>query len=583
MREFFAFRRYLRRCKALFILGLLAGFFAALASGAGVPYFIKIVFAEVFESPDSKYSALEIFLVAAQLPGVFLLRGFCGYFNQYWMNYCGLRVLEGIRKDLFSKIQYLPLAYHDRNKSGDLLSRILSDTTLLQFTLQESANDLFRQPMQVVFAFATLIFLSLQEKDAAIVLLICAGAPMAMIPVFFIGRRLKVRGLQMQEAQAEMTQCLNENLEGATEIRTFNLQDQQISFFDALLRKLFRSQMKVVKYERLTQPLIEFLSAALVAFSFVYCYLKGVPFSTFMALGGVLFMTYDPLKRIFRVYGNIQKCQGAINRVNDILHETDSIRDAENPKPAPRGKSSILFEKVSFAYTEAPVLHGVEVEIPAGQVVALVGPSGAGKSTFAKLIPRLYEVTSGSIRINGTDIREFSKWDLRDHIAIVSQHPVLFNDTLFSNIRLGRENASEEDVYQAARNAFAHSFISELEEGYQTLAGERGDRLSGGQKQRIAIARAFLRNSPILILDEATSALDAQSEEEIQRALNSLVIGKTVIIIAHRFSTIRLADRIFVFDKGRLIANGAHGELYKRSPLYTELYDKQLYGAGGAN
>lgn len=576
MREFFAFRRYLRRCKALFILGLLAGFFAALASGAGVPYFIKIVFAEVFESTDSQYSAWEIFLVAAQLPGVFLVRGFSGYFNQYWMNYCGLRVLEGIRRDLFSKIQFLPLAYHDRNKSGDLLSRILSDTTLLQFTLQESANDLFRQPMQVVFAFATLIFLSLQEKDAAIVLLICAGGPMAMIPVFFIGRRLKIRGLQMQEAQAEMTQCLNENLEGATEIRTFNLQDQQISFFGALLGKLFRSQMKVVKYERLTQPLIEFLSAALVAFSFVYCYLKGVPFSTFMALGGVLFMTYDPLKRIFRVYGNIQKCQGAINRVNDILHETDSIRDAENPKPAPRGKSSILFDKVSFAYTEAPVLHGVEVEIPAGQVVALVGPSGAGKSTFAKLIPRLYEVSSGSIRINGTDIRDFSKWDLRDHIAIVSQHPVLFNDTLFNNIRLGRENASEEDVYLAARNAFAHSFISELEEGYQTLAGERGDRLSGGQKQRIAIARAFLRNSPILILDEATSALDAQSEEEIQRALNSLVIGKTVIIIAHRFSTIRLADRIFVFDKGKLIANGAHGELYNRSPLYTELYDKQL-------
>ena len=577
MREFFAFRRYLRRCKALFILGLLAGFFAALASGAGVPYFIKIVFAEVFESPDSKYSALEIFLVAAQLPGVFLIRGFCGYFNQYWMNYCGLRVLEGIRKDLFSKIQYLPLAYHDRNKSGDLLSRILSDTTLLQFTLQESANDLFRQPMQVVFAFATLIFLSLQEKDAAIVLLICAGAPMAMIPVFFIGRRLKVRGLQMQEAQAEMTQCLNENLEGATEIRTFNLQDQQISFFDALLRKLFRSQMKVVKYERLTQPLIEFLSAALVAFSFVYCYLKGVPFSTFMALGGVLFMTYDPLKRIFRVYGNIQKCQGAINRVNDILHETDSIRDAENPKPgAPGQEQHPVREGILCLHRGTRPARG------RSRNTSRAGGSSCGTERSRKI--HLRKVDPKALR------GHFRKYtDQRHRYPGIQQMgpgatispsyrstPVLFNDTLFSNIRLGRENASEEDVYQAARNAFAHSFISELEEGYQTLAGERGDRLSGGQKQRIAIARAFLRNSPILILDEATSALDAQSEEEIQRALNSLVIGKTVIIIAHRFSTIRLADRIFVFDKGRLIANGAHGELYKRSPLYTELYDKQL-------
>ncbi len=576
MKEFFAFRRYLRHFKGYFALGLLAGFFAALASGAGVPYFIKIVFAEVFESTGNQYSAMEIFLVAAQLPGLFILRGFCGYFNQYWMNYCGLRVLEGIRSDLFAKIQHLPLAYHDKHKSGDLLSRILSDTTLLQITLQESANDLFRQPMQVVFAFAALIFLSIQEKDAAIILLIFAGAPMAMIPAFIIGRHLKVRGLEMQESQAEMTECLSENLDSTTEIRTFNLQDQQTSFFDRLIEHLFKKQMKVVKYERMTQPLIEFLSAALVAFSFVYCYLQAVPFSTFMALGGVLYMTYDPLKRILRVYGNIQKCQGAINRINAILHEIDSIQDPENPRPAPDRMSGIIFQNVSFGYADVPVLHNVLAEIPAGQVVALVGPSGAGKSTFAKLIPRLYEVTSGSIQINGTDIRNFRKWDLRDHIAVVSQNPVLFNDTLFNNIRLGRENASENDVYIAARNAFAHSFISELEEGYQSLAGERGDRLSGGQKQRIAIARAFLRNSPILILDEATSALDAQSEEEIQRALNSLVIGKTVIIIAHRFSTIRLADRIFIFDKGRLIAHGAHNELYEHSPLYTELYDKQL-------
>ena len=363
MKKFFAFRRYLKGYKGFFTLGLLAGFLAALASGAGVPYFIKVVFAEVFESTETRYSAMEIFLVAAQLPGVFLLRGFCGYFNQYWMNYCGMRVLEGIRGALFTKIQHLPLAYHDQHKSGDLLSRILSDTTLLQFTLQESANDLFRQPMQVVFAFAALIFLSLQERDAAIILLIFAGGPMAIVPVFIIGRRLKKRGLQMQEAQAEMTQCLNENLESATEVRTFNLQDQQITFFDALLGKLFQSQMKVIKYERLTQPVIEFLSAALVALAFVYCYLKEVPLSTFMALAGVLYMTYDPLKRIFRVYGNIQKCQGAISRINDILHKEDSIKDPENPLPAPQGRSSILFHNVSFSYSEAPVLNHIDAEI----------------------------------------------------------------------------------------------------------------------------------------------------------------------------------------------------------------------------
>ena len=576
MDKFFAFRRYLRSCKGVFILGIFAGIITGVSSGFGVPYFIKYVFTEVFESGAGAYSGFEIFVIAAQLPGVFLIRGISGYFNQLWMNYCGLSILRSIRAELFAKIQHLPLAYHDRNKSGDLLSRILSDTTLLQHTLQETANGIFAYPLQVLGAFSYLVFLSIQQKEVVFILFILLAAPMAVIPVFLVGRRLKKHGLDMQESQGKMTEGLSENLDSATEVRTFNLQDQQISIFDRFLQKLFKKQMKVVKYERMTQPLIEFLAAALVAITFVFCYLKAVPLSTFLALGGVMFMTYDPLKRVFRLYGNIQKCQGSIDRINEILEEPDSMQDPEMPVQCDIPEGRITFNNVSFGYADVPVIKNLSATIEPGSVVALVGPSGAGKSTFAKLIPRLYEITSGSIQMDGTDIRHFTKKHLRDKIAVVSQHPVLFNDTLFNNILIGRPDATREEVIQAARDAHAHEFIDDFEKGYDTMAGERGGQLSGGQRQRIAIARAFLRSSPILILDEATSALDSHSEEEIQKALASLVVGKTVIIIAHRFSTIRLADEIMVFENGELVASGSHEKLYQADPLYTALYTKQL-------
>tara|TARA_Y100000588_G_scaffold387755_1_gene486300 strand:+ start:364 stop:2094 length:1731 start_codon:yes stop_codon:yes gene_type:complete len=576
LEKFFAFRRYLRSCKGLFILGVIAGFITAIASGAGVPFFIKVVFSKVFESEQGTYTGLEILLIAAQLPGIFLLRGLTGYFNQYWMNNCGLTILKGIRSDLFAKLQHLPLAYHNKNKSGDLLSRILSDTTLLQNTLQESANDLFRQPLQVIVAFGMLIYLSIQESQVVFIVFILLASPLAAIPAILVGLRLKKHGLDMQQSQSEMTEGLSENFDSATEVRTFNLQEQQISIFEGFLSKLFKKQMKVVKYERMAQPLVEFLAAVLIAFTFVFCYQNLVPLSTFLAVGGVMFMTYDPLKRVFRLYGNIQKCQGAIDRINEILHEPDSMKDPDMPVQCEIIEGRISFENVSFGYANVPVLKNLSAEIEPGSVVALVGPSGAGKSTFAKLIPRLYEISYGSIQIDGTDIRHFTKENLRSNIAVVTQHPVLFNDTLFNNILIGRPNASKKEIYQASKDAHAHEFIAGFEKGYETYAGERGDQLSGGQRQRIAIARAFLRNSPILILDEATSALDSHSEEEIQSALRSLVIGKTVIIIAHRFSTIRLAESIFVFEDGQLLASGNHDQLYEADPLYTALYNKQM-------
>jgi subfamily B ATP-binding cassette protein MsbA len=266
-----------------------------------------------------------------------------------------------------------------------------------------------------------------------------------------------------------------------------------------------------------------------------------------------------------------------VDRIEAVMAMGDSVPDAENPVPFDGQRTDIEFDQVVFEYeSDVPVLCGVSSQIPAGTVVALVGPSGAGKSTFVNLIPRFYDVTGGAIRIGGIDLRDLCKKDLRNHISIVSQDTFLFNDTIRNNIRLGRQNATDAEVETAAKHAFAHEFISEFDEGYETMVGERGTRLSGGQKQRIAIARAFLRNAPILILDEATSALDSESEEMVQKALGELVKQRTVFIIAHRFSTIKLADRIMVFEQGLLRGAGTHAELYASDDLYRSLYDRQF-------
>ncbi|HYP16241.1 MAG TPA: ATP-binding cassette domain-containing protein, partial [Opitutus sp.] len=301
------------------------------------------------------------------------------------------------------------------------------------------------------------------------------------------------------------------------------------------------------------------------------------------ALGGVLtalYMCYEPIKKLGYLNSDLKRGAAALDRLEPVLHADVSIADPAHPVSLTRARGHIAFESVTFAYDGGePVLRDATIAIPAGTVCALVGPSGAGKTTFANLVPRFYEVGSGRVTIDGHDVRSFRLADLRRNIAIVSQDPVLFNDTILNNLLLGRENATRDEVVAAAIDAHADEFIRTLPQGYDTVVGERGALLSGGQKQRIALARAFLRNAPILILDEATSALDSQSEQLIQEALKKLVAGKTVLIIAHRFSTIRDASMILVFDRGELIATGSHAEVYARSPLYKNLYDGQTVTA----
>ncbi|MGH7994870.1 MAG: ABC transporter ATP-binding protein, partial [Opitutaceae bacterium] len=367
------------------------------------------------------------------------------------------------------------------------------------------------------------------------------------------------------------------NLSGVKEVRAFGLERIEVDRFARLARALARAQMKVVKYAQALSPSIEILSAAGISVTFVYAYRFGVHASSFLGILTALYLSYDPIKRLGAINNELKRGSASLLRLEEVLNEPEPISDPPNPAQVGRLRGDIAFEEVGFEYKPGvPVLRDLDVRIPRGTVCALVGPSGAGKTTFASLVPRFYDVTRGRLTIDGIDVRSMRLSDLRRNIALVSQDPVLFNDSLYHNLLLGRPEASREEVIAAARNAHAHEFIREFPQGYDSPAGERGSRLSGGQKQRIAIARAFLRNAPILILDEATSSLDSESEAAIQDALKHLMVGKTVLIIAHRFSTIRDASLILVFEQGAIAASGGHEALYGQDGLYRALYDRQL-------
>jgi subfamily B ATP-binding cassette protein MsbA len=379
-----------------------------------------------------------------------------------------------------------------------------------------------------------------------------------------------------------VTALLSENLSAAREVRAYGLEVHETSRFEALTRRLFSSQMKIAKYAQALSPAIEVIAAVGIAGTLLYAFSAGVSKDDFLGVVTALFLAYEPIKKLGALNNELSRAVASLDRLEVVLLAPVTIADPAQPTAIPGGRlrGGVRFEGVSFAYVPGqPVLQDVTVDIPPGTVCALVGPSGAGKSTFANLVPRFFEASQGAVRIDGIDVRDLRLAELRGHIAVVSQDPVLFNDTIRNNLLLGRPNATEAEVIAAAKNAFAHDFIAAEPEGYATTVGERGGRLSGGQRQRLALARAFLRNAPILILDEATSALDSESEAAVQQALQKLMVGKTVFIIAHRFSTIRAASLILVFDEGRIAARGSHADLYASCALYRSLYDRQSGGA----
>jgi subfamily B ATP-binding cassette protein MsbA len=569
------FLALLRPYKKRVRFALLVGGVAGLCTGAGITLGAEKLFSIVLNGEQSM-ELKRLILVASIFPLLFLTIGVSTFLSTYHLNYAGLGVIRDLRAELFSHIQRLPLAFFQTKKTGDLIARLTADTQAMQYALTITGRDLAIAPLTFLGAISMLAYKGWQHDGVVYIYCSIALLPLVIFPVRKLTQKLGQKAKTQQEELSSVTNDLSQNLGAVKEVRAFNLQDRETRRFSTGLSELFHSQMKVVKYTFSLSPLVEIISSVGLASAFVVGYYKGVTGEVFIAIFAALYFSYSPIKRISYLAGELKKGAESLRRIREVINEPVSIEEPSSPVTINSIQGRIEFHKVSFSYGDSPALKNASAVIEPGCVCALVGPSGAGKSTFANLVPRFYDVLKGSISIDGIDIREFNTNDLRQHIAIVSQEPVLFDDTIAENIRLGRQDATDDEVFEAAQQAFADDFIKEQPNGYQTIVGERGTRLSGGQKQRIAIARAFLRNAPILILDEATSALDSESERMIQKALDKLVVGKTVLIIAHRFSTIKNATQILVFESGNIIDEGSHADLYASCPLYKSLYDQQV-------
>ena len=587
---------HLKGSRLLLALAILFGLFFAASNALGIPFLIGKVLPAVFGNAEQRATPLlsfpvwlgwapvylpkghEVAFAVGFLPSVFLVRGISEFCSNYFLNVAGLRVVESVRRAVFAKLQRLHLGFFAKIPTGDLLQRVINDANSVRLVLVDVSNDLLVQPMTMVFALGYVIWLCLSKPDGFWFLGCLLVVPAAVFLVRFIGMAIQKRARSGLASASDLNGIAVENLQAARDVRAYGLQDRECARFDAASREGLRIQAKLVRYEKALSPLLEISAAAGIALAIGVGASIGFRFEELLALIAAFYMAYGPLKRIGYVSSRMSMAEPGLERLAEILEAPVEVDDAPDARSLGRVRGDLRLDGLTFAYGDEPVLRDVTLSIPAGQSVALVGPSGAGKSTFVNLVPRFFDPRSGSIQVDGYDLRTVKQADLRANIALVSQEPVLFNETIADNIRLGRPSATEAEVQEAARLAGAWEFITAQPQGFDTLVGERGSRLSGGQRQRISIARAFLKDAPILILDEATSALDTDTERSIQQSLAQLMKGRTTLIVAHRFSTIRDVDRVLVFDGGRVVADGPREEVYRSNELFRRLWDNQAQG-----
>ncbi len=586
--------------KWTFLGAVLAGVGAGVVSSAGLPFMVRHVFPIIFADAGSgearpipeSVQRLAIWLTnqpldessvlvlaCAMLPLVFLLRGVLLFINGYFLAAVGLRVVESIRLQAFSRLQCLSLSFHQSHREGDLISRIIADTAMLQKALVRVAADLVIQPATLLGAGGILLYLAISSQGALFMLLALVSLPVLVLPLRAYGGAIVSRARKSQGKAGDLTAHLSENLASQPDIRAYNLQEKQTRMFANLADQFVRLQLKTIKYNRLIGPTVEMVSALAIGFAVYLGARQGMSMDVFLPMVMALYFAYDPIKKLGVVMGQLKQAEASLERISLIVDSQDMLPEPTQPMPLSEADGSICFDRVTFQYEQEPILSEIELEIKAGETVAIVGPSGVGKSTLVSLVCRFYDPEQGSVSIGGINLKHVVSGELRSQIALVSQYPLLFSGSIMDNIRVGNPDASDDRVKDAAKLARIHEDIHALEAGYQTLLGQRGEGLSGGQRQRMAIARAFLKDAPILILDEATSALDSESEAGIQEALAELCKGRTTILIAHRFSSIKHASRILVMNKtlagGAIVADGTHDEVYATSALYRQLYDQQ--------
>ena len=509
---------------------------------------------------------------------VFFLKNLFNYAAMFFITFLRNGVLKDLRNELHKKTMELPLSYFSEKKKGDVIARITSDVLEIQHSFLSILELLVRDPLTILFTLGAMFLLSVKLTFFVLIFI-----PLAGILISLIGKSLKKKSDRVQKEQGEFLSIIEETIGGLRIIKGFNAETVFGKKFKHTTERFYRFSNSLLNRHNLASPVSEFIGIAVIGtllwyggqLVFIEKSLNPEVFLTYIALSyGVL----TPAKAISRACYGVKKGNAAAERVLEILETVSPIQDPENPIEKNSFDTAIELKDVSFQYEDTQVISSISLTIPKGKTVALVGQSGSGKTTISNLIPRLYDVSKGAVMIDGVDIRSISKKTLRGFMGMVTQDSILFNDTVANNLLFGNTKATSEEMISAAKIANAHDFIMELPDGYQTPIGDGGNKLSGGQKQRLSIARAVLKNPPIMILDEATSALDTESEQMVQEALNKMMENRTSLVIAHRLSTIQKADVIVVLQKGKIVEQGKHNELIQKEGVYKKLIDLQSFG-----
>jgi len=542
------------------------------ATTAANAWIMQPVLDDVFLKQDPTM----LFLVPGAILVIAAIKGFSTYGQALFLNYVGQRIVANIQVRMYAHLIRADLAFFHGTSTGTLVSRFTHDLQLLRAGIANALSGMVKDSLTLIFLVGVMFY-----QDWTLALITFVIYPVAVLPIMQVGRRMRKVSTGMQLLVGKFTALLEETFHGARHVKAYGMESHETARASNIVEKIFKLGYKTTKVRNIVHPVMELLGSFGIAFVVFYGGNQVLSGTTtpgaFFSFIAALLMAYQPMKSIANLNATLQEGLAAASRVFALLDDAPKVGDRADAKPLKVTGGEIVFRDVHFAYGEnSPALHGVTLTVPAGKTAALVGPSGSGKSTILNLIPRFYDVNSGSLKIDGQDVRDTTLATLRRTIGLVSQEVGLFDNTVRENILYGDPDATDAAIVAAAKAAAADSFIDKLPEGYDTVIGERGSRLSGGQRQRIEIARAMLRNAPILLLDEATSALDTESERQVQTALQRLKQGRTTLVIAHRLSTVQDADIIYVIDAGRVVEEGTHAELLARNGVYARLYALQF-------